>query len=109
MLVSIKGTLYNVKKVDKIEDADNSVCGVCRKIDKKIEFVKDVNGLETAETIIHELVHAFLYECGAVEESSDESLVSWIARQFIPIYQAFNKVADLVFKTDEKEHILLGV
>lgn len=65
------------------------------KIPRKIEIVKGKSMLLTAETIIHELTHAFLYECGL--NSDDEEYVNWISRQFLDIYDTFVEVFEKMY------------
>lgn len=108
MKVKIKGENYNIKLVSKIDSDDvNRVVGQCKKVDKKILLTKDDDMRYTAETIIHELMHAFLYECGLVKESSDEEMVDWFERQFIDIFDTFVKVFEYMYPEKHGELIKL--
>lgn len=55
----------------------------------KIEEIKELHEIER-----HELIHAFLYECG-LNDSSDwarnEELIDWLAIQFPKINVLFEK------------------
>ena len=99
MKVNIKGTSYLVKFVDKIEeDGESVVVGQCYKEDKKILILKGERVNSTAETIVHELLHAFFYECGLVSESSNEDAIRWIERNYFDIFKAFLKIFNSMFK-----------
>lgn len=88
--VNVLGTTYTMKigKRKELDIADDH-CGSCSNYgNKEINIVTDQfneEGDEEAnvalmkEVVVHELSHAFLYESGLVEYSSDEVLVNWLS------------------------------
>ena len=55
-----------------------------------IQQTKDV--FELQKTIIHELTHAYFYECGLVEYSANEILAYWLESHFNQINESFIKI-----------------
>ncbi len=90
MKIKIKGNSYLVKFVDFIKkDEDTETVGDFVKNTKTIRIVKGKTVNFTADTILHELVHAFLYECGLDDCCSDEDIVCWMSRQLLDIFDCF--------------------
>lgn len=87
--VNIKGRKYKITWVDEI-GGNSNISGRTKMILKEILLTEDSERFEeTCLTIIHELLHAHLYECGLVEESVDESMVSWFHINFFSILNCF--------------------
>ncbi len=87
--VQIKGASYKIQLVDNLygnlgmTDTKNKVI--------YIEKEKDKNELE--KTILHELLHANLYECGLPIWCNDENLISWLENNFLDIFDQFLKIS----------------
>lgn len=70
--------------------------------ENKFIYVQKIEDIEELQrTIIHELIHAYFYECGLLEYSQSETLAYWfeshfkiINNDFIKIFQNFepNKI-----------------
>lgn len=86
--IYIKGQHYKVSIVNSLYTAS----GLANLTNKYICIAENENKEEFLKTIIHELVHAYLYECGLIQYSGDETLVHWLDRHFLTIY---NKAFDL--------------
>ncbi len=97
--VKIKGTDYFLKIVDRFEgdNDDYKTYGLFTKADRLISIKKGEPVLFTADTICHEVVHAFLYECGLIKDCDDEDLVGWIGREFLDIFDVFVSVFERMF------------
>ena len=102
MQIKIKGQAYTIKIDNKI--IDNKL-GSCNVKDKILRIVKeDSQPLDTMQTIIHELVHAHLYECGS-SAYGDEDFTFWCETQFLPILDSFFNIMQAIYPT-EKENII---
>ena len=80
--ISILGTSYTFYSSKREESDDLEDCdGYTDTISKKIFIAENADCKN--ETIVHEIVHAFLYESGLDIESwaSNEEIVDWIALQ----------------------------
>lgn len=112
MKINILGTKYTVQ-IKKYKDdktfEKNSFCGYCDEFSKKIVIcdMHTYKGWENepeetvkaaqAQTLRHEIVHAFLSESGLSHNSScvdipwakNEEMVDWIALQGQKIYKAW--------------------
>ncbi len=97
--VKIKGTDFYLKFVDKFEDDNEEykTYGRFTKSEKLISIKKGEPVLFTADTIAHEIAHAFLWECGLVKDCDDEDLVGWIGHQFLDMFDAFVSVFEEMF------------
>ena len=81
--IKIKGREYKFEVVELIDNGN--VAGLCRSKVKELYITKDKQIEETCKTITHELIHAYMHECGLPNWSGDEELVEWISNQFIEI------------------------
>ena len=88
MKIFIKGQKYNIEVRDFIDKGDTA--GEIDKIGKQILIAKD--SLDINHTILHELTHAFFYECGLYEECSKEGLVNRIAHHIPEIVKVYEKI-----------------
>ena len=90
---NIKGTNYSVKLNNDLLILDDSLCvGLCDKQNKEITISKKNYEFRKDVTIRHELIHAFLYESGLANYSSDETLVDWMAFHIPQIEKVFNEI-----------------
>lgn len=75
VFVNIKGTRYEIEFVKNSNQLFGNILGVTDYSDHKIVILDDVESFEDfKDTLIHELIHATLYECGH-EFYKDESMV----------------------------------
>ncbi len=104
MKISILGTEYSIETQEeadnpKLKDADG-YCDpsvkkiVIRDIEKEKADPQSKENLEEYRKKVtrHEIIHAMFYESGLAENSgygNDETLVDWIAIQFLKLEKAF--------------------
>lgn len=95
MQVEIKGREYKVTEVDFIEE------GVTGRTDQKLKTITIIKDEEKAEetihTIIHELLHAYLWECGILEASVNEKLNYWLETNFLQMLDSLLKIIPLIY------------
>ena len=80
MKIKIKGVSWKIKFVDIIANEDN-VLGQTQ-YGNKVILIKKGLGSEVVETMVYEIYHATLYECGLKHQAWDEELVSWFSHHF---------------------------
>ena len=97
----IKGRKYKLKVVSVI-DNDSNVVGMCYKKEHLIKVVKDNNMEESLKTIIHELLHAYIYECGLKDDSSNEDVVVYLELNFLPFLLTFLNGIKIVYPNKEE-------
>ena len=102
--INILGTEYLViqttsNECEKLEETFGFFEPFSKKvvIDKKAEFQKEKLTCENLgefkkKLLRHEIIHAFFYESGLDEYSSNEELVEWLAIQFPKIQKVFEKL-----------------
>lgn len=102
MQIEVLGTTYEIVRKQRCDDmqlVEND--GYCDPTSKTIvvvdEYEKDIHNVEDIgaydrNVMRHEIVHAFLYESGLHNYSTDETLVDWMAAQFEKLVKAFEKV-----------------
>ncbi len=98
----IKGRKYKLKVVSVI-DNDSNVVGMCYKKEHLIKVVKDNNMEESLKTIIHELLHAYIYECGLKDDSSNEDVVVYLELNFLPFLLTFLNGIKIVYPNKEED------
>lgn len=98
--VNIKGRDYKViLKQELFGDEGQHLSGCSWFKLKKIELVRDdVTKEETIMTIIHELTHCYLYECGT--DNLDEDIPIWLEVNFLQILQSLLEIIQMVFPED---------
>lgn len=110
--VDILGTKYSVKFSNEKEDKWlKNIDGYCNGLIKQI-VIKDLadeghegwtdkeKQINQKNNLRHEVVHAFLNECGLMQNSivynegwaTNEEMVDWIARQFPKMLKAFKEI-----------------
>lgn len=101
--INILGTDYSIEYKYPSEDVKlNSCDGYCDTSIKSIvvgKFNKTDNSLDDLDyysdkVLRHELIHAFLYECGLSCNSwaDNEEIIDWIAIQFDKIKSIFDQL-----------------
>lgn len=105
--INIKGRDYELILTDRDISVNNKKCdGACDILNKKI-YVKEKDSEEENEymclTFIHELTHAFFYECGFEEYSNNETISYFFERQFLDILTAFTQCLTYIFPKSKKE------
>ena len=78
--INVLGTVYTLN----FYDYETSYYGVTDFKNKTIEIFRDLSKEQKERTIIHELLHAYLFESGLEKYSSDELLLVWLDK-FIPV------------------------
>jgi len=74
-MVDILGTLYRVI-IDNKYLSEKELLGEVD-FNEKIIYLTD-----SKEALLHEIIHAYLFESGLQEWATDEKLVTWIELQF---------------------------
>ena len=102
MKINVLGTEYTITQTHNDPRMEN-IDGFCDETTKEI-FVETYEGddgkpgvktkldVQRKKNVRHELVHAFLFECGLAENSpwaQNEELVDWIAIQGPKLYKAW--------------------
>lgn len=100
MEVDVLGTKYKLiidGTIDEYPDLDDSD-GYCNYQIKEIVLSSEYHDGTISydrymqKVLRHEVIHAFLYESGLYEYTSDELLVDWLAIQFPKINELFDKL-----------------
>lgn len=86
--IKIKGRLYKVKFID----CDNLYNGLTNTETKTIIINNNLNNETLFETVIHELIHSYFFECGLDEYCADEKLVTFLARHFFDLKKSFENI-----------------
>lgn len=103
MKINILGTDYTIKVSNKVDDPALECCdGYCDDT-TKICVIDSMNNTDTfskgdmteykKKVLRHELIHAFLFECGLAESSwaANEEIVDWIANIYPKMKKAFEE------------------
>lgn len=96
--INIKGTPYKVNFVDALYEVD----GLTDTKNKNIYIQKSEDKEELQKTLIHELTHAFFYECGLIQYCNSEILAYWIENNLSDI---FNSSCNLIDCLEQKKEI----
>ena len=95
MKINIKGADYEIKEVEELGNAS----GITISTEHKIYILKEFyDNTERYKTILHELLHAYLNECGLFRYSNDENLITWLEEHYLPI----SKQTDLIYSKFKK-------
>ena len=105
--INIKGRDYKLILTDNdILVKDKKCDGACDILTKTI-YIRKRQYEEEKEnlclTFVHELTHAFFYECGFVDYSKDENLMYFFEHQFLDILTAFTNCLSYMFPKSKKE------
>lgn len=108
MQVNVLGTMYTIQESNKVDDPALEQCdGYCDDTIKVCvidsmncsDAMAKQNMQEYKKKVIrHELVHAFLSECGLAENSwaSNEEIVDWIANMHHKLKAAFEQAEQFI-------------
>ena len=100
MIINIKGAEYKVIVKDELFDVheiDNDIPeesyadGYCDVKEKVIYLYNGENNTIT-HTSLHEITHAYLYECGLIKTCENELLCDFIAGNIMPILKDSKKI-----------------
>lgn len=80
-VINIKGTDYKIVFQDYLCGS----LGVTRPVAKEIFIENSDNIDDLKDTIAHELIHAYFYECGLQQYFDDEILVTWLGKHIFKI------------------------
>lgn len=82
--VSIKGINYKVLIVEKLKDDDGDFCDGLHDHSKKVIYIdKSTKGATRRKTFLHEMFHAYIYECNireGLQETLEEVIVETMAQ-----------------------------
>lgn len=91
MKVNIKNTVYKVEFVKSIDNGN--YLGLTRKYQKEIFITKDQPKTEIPDTVAHELIHAYIHECGHnLEPEDEEAIATFIGRIFAEMAKNYEKI-----------------
>jgi len=78
---NVKGVEYTVVYKDEIRQDGHSLVGACDTQRKLLEVLKGQRPHEKRATLIHELLHALIYEaCIDLPDETEETLVNTLER-----------------------------
>ena len=99
MQVEILGRMYTIQIVNVEDDEElkeHDLDGYCSTDDQKIVIRKKDSRRAQNNTLRHELIHAFMFECGlafncehATRMGHDETTVDWFAIMWPKIHKVF--------------------
>ena len=92
--ILIKGSKYKIKLIEQ----NRFVAGETDFLTKTITIVKDNNSEELKMTIIHELLHAYMYECGLKSYCNDETLIIFIKSIFKDLNKNYKNILNILKK-----------
>ena len=100
MKIKILGTKYTVSYESPEKNKDlESHRGICKMCEKLIIIRNDLTPEYTKATLRHEIIHAFLYECGLSHDAlafdrswcCNEEMVDFFSIQIPKLYRIFEK------------------
>lgn len=89
MKVNIKGVDYKIE-LKEILVSDDSAVGITIPLEKTIGL--KLNQKDIDSTLLHELIHAYFYECGLIEQYRDESLTYWLEYNIPQIMKTYQEI-----------------
>ena len=79
---------------------EDCVCGLTKDDERKILILKGQNKKSLKDTISHELIHAYLFECGHyLTNVENEKIAHFVGRNFEEIMQNF----EIILKKGEEQ------
>lgn len=101
--LTIKGQPYKLIFKNGCFLDDDCVClGITDKVNKEI-IINISNDTNYLRTLLHELMHAYFWECGLSDYCCDETLVDWLALQLPQTSDTYNQCRDLIDKYKKKK------
>lgn len=95
MNIKVKNAIWKVKLVDQINDDDD--LGLTKLNEKLILVKRDQTKVELADTIAHELTHAYIYECAHyLSRVESEQLATFVGRNFVEMVENFKKIKEQI-------------
>ncbi len=95
-IIDVLGTEYTVVLKDDLGEFD----GLCETEEKMISIKSDPEFSEmyNKRVLLHEIIHAFLYESGLDSETwaVNEEMVDWMALQFLKINEAYLEGSEIL-------------
>lgn len=95
--VNIMGSPYKIKVLEDRNEFLNFYGKTCFK-EKEILLAQNKDLEEFKKTLFHELIHAYLGECGLAQYYNDEILVSWLENTYFKLITSLNNVLYNIFK-----------
>ena len=95
--IKIKGQPYKIYYVNNLYGP----YGLTDLKNKNIYIEQSDEKIELQKTIIHELTHAYLYECGLVQLAENETLVHWIENNFFNINNDLQSIFNFLVVNDD--------
>ena len=90
--VDVMGQPYNIKLVHDFDELLD-FSGLSMIKNKDILLLSNYDNFEELKkTLLHELLHAYFFECGLPYYGSDEKLISWLECNYFKILNSFNNV-----------------
>lgn len=89
--VNIKGTDYKIIA----EKPNRDYLGVTNYKKKTIKITTYNEGEEIKKTIIHELLHAYMHECGLIQYESDETIILFLENIFTDLAKKANQATKI--------------
>ena len=101
--ITIKGQPYKLIFKNGCFLSDDCVClGTTDRVEKEIT-INISNDTDYLSTLLHELIHAYFWECGLGDYYRDETLVDWLAMQLPQISDTYNQCKRLIDKQKKKK------
>lgn len=119
MKIDILGTKYDLRFIDSPDETMEYTkgCGYTDKTSKKIVVLKYKQNTpadnenceaETMNTLIHEIIHAYLFESGIDYGMAfhNEDMVTWLATQFPKIEETIKKYLEPLSRKERGFYIV---
>ena len=89
MKIKIKGAEWEVEFVEQMSQYEDCVCGLTKDDERKILILKGQNKKSLKDTISHELIHAYLFECGHYLTKKSHTLSDETLKKSCKILKSF--------------------
>ena len=89
--IYVKGTRYKIK----VAKPNGQFLGETDFKKRTITITTQNEGKEITKTIVHELLHAYMYECGLPRYASDEMLIEYLESIFKDITKKTNQASKI--------------
>ena len=93
MKIKIKGEEWKVEFVEKFSEYEECVLGLTKDNERKIYILKNQEEKFLKDTIAHELIHAYLFECGHyLSNVESEQVAHFVGRNFEQLLKNFETI-----------------